>query len=104
MIPITVSELKKSKIVKINYFIKKNRKKMKDYTKYNYNYYSPDGAGRDKYIIYNNGGQFRGGFSIPEDKPLYPKIIYNKVHHSLRKEVPPVTYRGDGTGRDTYIL
>ena len=76
---------------------------MTDYTKYNY--YKPDGAGRDSYILYNNGGEFRGGFRVPEEKPLFPKIISNQqVYHSQRKEVPPVTYRGDGTGRDTYIL
>ena len=75
---------------------------MNDYTKYNY--YKPNGVGRDLYIIYNNGGQLRGGVKVAEEKTLFPKIIKQKRYHSLRKEIPPIQYRSDGTGRDSYIL
>ena len=75
---------------------------MTDYAKYNY--YKPDGAGRDQYIIYNNGGELRGGVQTLEEKPIFPTIMKQKVFHSLRKEVPPITYRSDGSGRDSYIL
>ena len=75
---------------------------MSDYTKYNY--YKPDGAGRDMYIIYNNGGELRGGVRSLEERPLFPKIMRQNVYHSLKRVVPPVTYRSDGSGRDSYIL
>jgi hypothetical protein len=75
---------------------------MTDYTKYNY--YKPDGAGRDLYIIYNNGGEFRSGYKLPEDKVTFPKINNNQHAPSLRKENPPVSYRSNGTGRDSYIM
>jgi hypothetical protein len=75
---------------------------MTDYTKYNY--YKPDGAGRDLYIIHDNGGELRGGVKVLENKLLFPKIFKQRVFHSLRKEIPPVTYRSDGSGRDSYIL
>lgn len=75
---------------------------MNDYTKYNY--YKPDGAGRDLYIIYNNGGELRGGIQVADVKTLFPKILNNRTYHSLRKEVPPIQYRSNGTGRDSYIL
>lgn len=76
---------------------------MSDYTKYNY--YKPDGAGRDLYIIYNNGGEFRGGYKFPEEKISYPKINSSQhVVHSIRKEIPPISYRGNGSGRDSYIM
>lgn len=75
---------------------------MTDYTKYNY--YKPDGAGRDLYIIYNNGGELRGGVKPLTDKVLFPKITKGRVFHSLKRDIPPVTYRSDGSGRDSYIL
>ena len=67
--------------------------------------YTGDGAGRDHYIVFNNGGlnelrDYRGsqynGFNLgtnPVSNTITPK-----------KDATAFDYIPDGTGRDTYII
>ena len=65
--------------------------------------YSPDGLGRDRYIIYNNGGFWKTNeYKIsPKANYEYPK--YNNFH-TLFHMAAPFKYYSDGSGRDSYVL
>ena len=75
---------------------------MTDYTKYNC--YDPDGGGRDTYITYDKGGHVRIENKQTEEKHILPKIVSLNSHHFFCKQIPPIQYRFNGTGRDLYIL
>lgn len=67
-----------------------------------YSKYSPDGFGRDNYIIYNNGG-----FLDKLDKVKIPEnyeVISKTRYFNVKKNLAPFKYHSDGTGRDTYVL
>jgi len=67
--------------------------------------YTGDGAGRDGYIIFNNGGlnEQRHYFG---SKPESWKRSYNPVINvsQPRKEATAFDYVPDGSGRDLYII
>ncbi|OMJ91567.1 hypothetical protein SteCoe_5818 [Stentor coeruleus] len=64
-------------------------------------HYSPDGYGRDSYILTDNGGIFKKGFITalsknhpnPNNSPPRQPRIYAKL----------ARYSSNGTGRDSYI-
>ncbi len=67
-----------------------------------YTTYGPDGFGRDKYIIYNNGGFLDKLNKITiTEKYEYPSSIR---YFNTKRNVAPFKYRSDGSGRDTYVL
>jgi hypothetical protein len=67
-----------------------------------YTTYGPDGFGRDKYIIYNNGGFLDklNKITIKESYD-YPSTIR---FFNTKRNVAPFKYRCDGSGRDSYVL
>lgn len=81
----------------------------------NYTHYMSDGAGRDSYILVNNGGltinkvfqpvTTQGHFntSIYKSPDKLDKTFYGG-RASLAKESPSFYYPPDGTGRDWYII
>jgi hypothetical protein len=66
------------------------------------NHYESDGLGRDGYISCNNGG-FYSNITVNTEHKIYDRRA-NRAYHSLRKNVAPLKYRSDGSGRDGYIL
>ena len=67
--------------------------------------YLGDGAGRDQYIIFNNGGlnelrEYRG--SQPNTFNLGPLHAHKGV--TPVKEATAFDYTPDGSGRDSYII
>jgi hypothetical protein len=66
------------------------------------NHYESDGLGRDGYISCNNGGFYTNIVTNTENR-MYDKRA-SRAYHSLRKNVAPLKYRSDGSGRDGYIL
>jgi hypothetical protein len=66
------------------------------------NHYESDGLGRDGYISCNNGG-FYSNIVVNSSSRMYDRR-YIRRYHSLRKNVAPLKYRSDGSGRDGYIL
>jgi hypothetical protein len=64
--------------------------------------YSPDGRGRDYYIIYDNAGYWANQFSLKK-KVDYHQYRYRNFH-SLTHKTAPFKYWGNGQGRETYIL
>ena len=65
--------------------------------------YSPDGLGRDRYIIYNNGGFWKTNEYKISPKPNYEYPKYNNFH-TLFHMAAPFKYYSDGSGRDSYVL
>jgi hypothetical protein len=71
-------------------------------------HYGVDGTGRDTYINFDNGGNFRGycqqGLGKFE-RGEYPTAGRGRINSSyVPIEGRPLHYIGDGTGRDTYIM
>ena len=64
--------------------------------------YQSDGFGRDYYIKYTNAGYWENQFILTK-KPDYERPRY-KNFHTLYHLAAPVKYRGDGSGRENYIL
>jgi hypothetical protein len=64
--------------------------------------YTSDGKGRDTYIFHNNGG-FDKNVSLSHLTPNYNQFR-GKQFYNCRRNVAPLKYRSDGTGRDSYIL
>lgn len=65
--------------------------------------YYTDGQGRDLYISSNSGGfskQYAHGLDIKEHYPQKVKYKFSNVS----VHCPPMVYRSDGSGRDSYIL
>jgi hypothetical protein len=67
-----------------------------------YTQYSPDGFGRDFYIIYNNGGLL-DKLNKVKIKDNYD-VISTVRYFNTKRNVAPFKYRSDGSGRDTYVL
>ena len=70
-----------------------------------YTTYTGDGAGRDHYIVFNNGGLHGLRDYRAQTKPgfnLGPNLPHEKV--TPCKEPTAFDYKPDGTGRDTYII
>jgi hypothetical protein len=71
----------------------------------NPNLYYNDGAGRDSYISFNNGGNFS-----PEMRFLHKssekalKLGNYSPSKPLQSPLPRLKYLPDGSGRDTYIM
>lgn len=68
-----------------------------------YTHYVPDGNGRDKYIIQNNGGMW-----IEAKRPVFTSNMYHKPPPSQMMPAPhkaatSFKYVSDGSGRDFYI-
>jgi hypothetical protein len=67
-----------------------------------------DGTGRDTYINFDNGGNFRGYFQQAIGKferGEFPTAGRGRINSSyVPIEGRPLHYIGDGTGRDTYIM
>lgn len=61
-----------------------------------------DGFGRDTYITYNNGG-FLGKLDKVKSADKY-NVVSNIRYFNTKKNIAPLKYRSDGTGRDNYIL
>ena len=70
--------------------------------------YGVDGTGRDSYIKFNNGGNFRGHVQEGRGKferGLFPATGRGRINSDYtRIEGRPLHYIGDGTGRDVYIM
>jgi hypothetical protein len=67
------------------------------------NHYESDGLGRDGYISCNNGG-FYSNIKTNTEQRMFDRRQSTRAYHSLRKNVAPLKYRSDGSGRDGYIL
>ncbi len=67
-------------------------------------HYSTDGNGRDLYINYNNGGFWSRGTKIYTGSQKGQEISQKYALKPLMKHVAPLSYRSDGSGRDSYVL
>ncbi len=65
------------------------------------NYYS-DGFGRDTYILGNNGG-FLEKLDKVKSKDQFDLISQNR-YYNTKRNVAPLKYHSDGSGRDNYVL
>jgi hypothetical protein len=68
-----------------------------------YTTYTSDGAGRDAYINYNNGGFLKHGLKMYGTNMTFKNQPRSTTNISARN-CAPFTYYSDGTGRDSYIL
>lgn len=70
-------------------------------------HYGVDGTGRDTYINFDNGGNYRGyrleGLGKFELGTMREKSV-NKRKSFTGIEGKPLHYIGDGTGRDVYVM
>ena len=71
-------------------------------------HYGVDGTGRDTYINFDNGGNFRGYHQQGLGKfqrGQFPTAGRGRINSSyVPIEGKPLHYIGDGSGRDTYIM
>jgi hypothetical protein len=71
-------------------------------------HYGVDGTGRDGYINFDNGGNYRGYHQLGNGKferGEFPTSGRGRINSSyVPVEGRPLHYVGDGTGRDTYIM
>jgi len=69
-------------------------------------HYGVDGTGRDSYINFNNGGNYRGFLQQGKGKFEVGTFVHQKQHRqkSVSIQGRPLHYIGDGTGRDCYIM
>ena len=67
-----------------------------------YTHYSSDGFGRDNYIDYNNGG-FLDKLNKVKGKDNYETTSITR-YFNTKRNVAPLKYRSDGSGRDNYVL
>ena len=70
-------------------------------------HYGIDGTGRDSYINFDNGGNYRGYLQSGRGK--FERGAYDSQQSNRRKsqciiEGRPLHYIGDGTGRDFYVM
>ena len=68
-----------------------------------YTHYVPDGQGRDRYIIQNNGGLCSEGKRPFFTSKGYPKDPPNKMTIAPQRQATSFKYVSDGSGRDFYI-
>lgn len=70
--------------------------------------YGVDGTGRDSYIKFNNGGNFRGYVQEGRGKferGEFPTSGRGRINSDyVRVQGKPLHYIGDGSGRDSYIM
>jgi hypothetical protein len=71
-------------------------------------HYGVDGTGRDTYINFDNGGNYRGHVQHglgKFERGEFPTGGRGRINSSyVPIEGRPLHYIGDGTGRDTYIM
>ena len=67
-----------------------------------YTKYTGDGIGRDKYIIFNNGALLDKISKIKIQDNFH--TLSNTRYYNLQKNVAPLKYISDGSGRDSYVL
>ena len=67
-----------------------------------YTHYNPDGFGRDNYIDYNNGG-YLDKLNKVKNKSNYESNSITR-YFNTKRNVAPLKYRTDGSGRDNYVL
>jgi len=68
-----------------------------------YTHYVPDGNGRDKYIIQNNGGMCIESKRPTFTTSMYSKALPNQMMPAPQKAATSFKYLSDGSGRDFYI-
>jgi len=67
-----------------------------------YTTYYSDGFGRDTYILSNNGGFLE---KLDKVKSVEKFDINSNLHYcNTRRNVAPLKYHSDGSGRDNYVL
>ena len=70
-------------------------------------HYGVDGTGRDMYIHFDNGGNYRGcrleGLGKFQVGTFIKKVVHKRKAHT-NVEGKPVHYFGDGSGRDFYVM
>lgn len=70
-------------------------------------HYGVDGTGRDSYINFDNGGNYRGynleGRGKFEVGTMREPVV-NKRKSYTGIEGRPLHYIGDGSGRDVYVM
>ncbi len=64
--------------------------------------YSPDGQGRDDYIRFDNGGLLGNLYKIRSKEDF--GVFDNKKYYNIQKNLAPLQYISDGSGRDSYVL
>lgn len=71
-------------------------------------HYGVDGTGRDTYINFDNGGNYRGYYQLVPGKferGQFPTLGRGRINSSyVPIEGRPLHYTGNGTGRDSYIM
>lgn len=71
-------------------------------------HYGVDGTGRDTYINFDNGGNYRGYHQLAVGKferGEFPTLGRGRINSSyVPIEGRPLHYTGNGTGRDSYIM
>lgn len=71
-------------------------------------HYGVDGTGRDTYINFDNGGNYRGYHQLIPGKferGEFPTLGRGRINSSyVPIEGRPLHYTGNGTGRDSYIM
>ena len=73
------------------------------YFKTKYTHYVPDGWGRDKYIIQNNGGLCNEPKRVSTSSSMYAKALPSKMRPAPQKAASSFKYVSDGSGRDFYV-
>ena len=68
-----------------------------------YTHYAPDGNGRDKYIINNNGGLWDEGVRPIYESNMYFRPLPSKALPAPHKAATSFKYVSDGSGRDFYV-
>lgn len=68
-----------------------------------YTHYAPDGFGRDKYIIQNNGGLCSEATRPVYESNMYYKPPPSKMLPAPHKAATSFKYVSDGSGRDFYV-
>lgn len=70
-------------------------------------HYGVDGSGRDSYIHFDNGGNYRGyrleGLGKFEVGTFRQKTVSRRKSYT-NVEGRPLHYIGDGSGRDAYVM
>jgi hypothetical protein len=67
-------------------------------------HYFADGHGRDVYINHNNGGFWSQGVRTFAGKEYNKEISTKYQFKALSKNVAPLKYLSDGSGRDSYVI
>jgi len=65
--------------------------------------YSPDGQGKEEYIRFDNGG-LSSKIYKNNSKDNNIQMFNNMKYYNLRKNLAPIKYHSDGSGRDFYVV